>query len=114
MAHDVTIDGLRFRVRNPLGVAGLTIITLGLYGLYWYTAANNDTRMYLRDYSIRPGISLFALILNLIGTQFIALALLLSSPWLALGALLVIPSFVSVFRTGRRIALMQVHAGVEE
>ena len=114
MAHDVTIDGLRFRVRNPLGVAGLTIITLGLYGLYWYTAANNDTRMYLRNYSIRPGVSLFALILNLIGTQFIALALLLNSPWLALGVVLVIPSFVSVFRTGRRIALMQVHAGVEE
>ena len=114
MAHDVTIDGLRFRVRNPLAVAGLTIVTLGLYGLYWYTAANNDTRMYLRDYSIRPGVSLFALILNLIGTQFIALALILSSPWLALGVVLVIPSFVSVFRTGRRIALMQVHAGVEE
>ena len=61
-----------------------------------------------------PGICRSHLILNLIGTQFIALALLLSSPWLALGALLVIPSFVSVFRTGRRIALMQVHAGVEE
>ena len=58
------------------------------YWLYWYTAANNDIRMYLRNYSIRPGISLFALILNLIGTQFIALALLLSSPWLALGVVL--------------------------
>ena len=115
MAHDVTIDGLKFRVRSPMAVAGLTIVTGGLYGLYWYTAANNDTRMYLRDYSIRPGISLFALMLNMVAGASLALVLATDvSAWFALGALLAIPSFVSVVRTGRRIVLMQVHAGVDD
>jgi len=113
MARDVTIDGLRFRVRNPWAVAGLTIVTLGLYGLYWYTAANNDTRMYLRDYSIRPGVSLFALLLNLVGIQAIPLALIFDVPGLAVGALLMIPGWVSVVRTARRVGLMQEHAGAD-
>jgi hypothetical protein len=34
MAETVTIDGQRYLKRNPLGVLGLTLITLGIYGFY--------------------------------------------------------------------------------
>jgi len=70
--------------------------------------------MYLRDYSIRPGISLFAMLLNLVALPMVPMAFILHTPWLVLGALLVIPSWVSVVRTARRIGLMQSHAGVDE
>jgi hypothetical protein len=32
MAEIVTIDGNQYMKRNPLGVLGLTVITLGIYG----------------------------------------------------------------------------------
>ena len=36
MAETVTIEGQPYLKRNPIGVLGLSLITLGIYCLYWY------------------------------------------------------------------------------
>jgi hypothetical protein len=36
VAELVTIDGQTYRRRDPLGVLGLSFITVGIYWLYWY------------------------------------------------------------------------------
>jgi hypothetical protein len=35
MAEMVTIDGQQFKKRNPLGVLGLSFLTLGVYFFVW-------------------------------------------------------------------------------
>ncbi len=90
MAHEVSIEGERYRVRSPWAVLGLGIVTLGIYYLWWYYRINDDARRYLRDYELRPFTSLLAI---------------------TLGWLILIPPFVSYFRTGKRIRQMQRRAG---
>lgn len=91
MAELVTVEGQVFKKRSPLGVWGLTFITIGIYGFIWYYKVNKEARSYLRDESIKPGIALLALI-----------------P----GALLIVPVFISYYHTGERIQRMQEKAGV--
>jgi hypothetical protein len=91
MAEDVQVEGQTFRKRNPWGVLGLALITLGIYGLYWYWAINDEARRYLRDESIRPGIALLAV---------------------TLGWLLIVPPFISAYHTGERVERMQNQAGI--
>ncbi len=42
MAETVMIDGRPYIKRNPLGVLGLSFITLGIYGLYWWYQVNRE------------------------------------------------------------------------
>ena len=93
MAEIVQIEGQAFKRRNPLGVWGLTVITVGIYGFVWYFKVNDEGRRYLRDDSIKPGIALLAIIL---------------------GWLIIVPPFVSVYRTGQRIQRMQDNARVTQ
>ena len=46
MAETVTINGQSFLKRNPLGVLGLSIITLGIYHLYWHAKLFQELRMH--------------------------------------------------------------------
>ena len=93
MAEIVTIEGQEFKKRNIWAVwLGLPIITLGIYRFVWYHKVNDEARRYLRDDSIRPGISVLAI---------------------TLGLLLLVPPFVSIYRTGERVRRMQENAGVE-
>ncbi|HVH54201.1 MAG TPA: DUF4234 domain-containing protein [Actinomycetota bacterium] len=62
MAEIVTIDGNQYVKRNPLGVLGLTVITLGIYGLYWYYKVNEEIKNFTKDETISPVRSLMALI----------------------------------------------------
>jgi len=91
MAELVTVEGQVFKKRSPLGAWGLTLLTLGIYGLVWYYKINDEARRYLRDDSIKPGIALLALL-----------------P----GAILIIPPFISYYHTGERIQRMQEKAGL--
>ncbi|HMD45843.1 MAG TPA: DUF4234 domain-containing protein [Acidimicrobiales bacterium] len=54
------------KVRNPWGVIGLTIITLGIYGLYWQYATFKE----MKDYAgrgIGGGLALlFAILLGIV------------------------------------------------
>ena len=91
MAREVTIEGERYRVRNPWAVLGLGIVTLGIYYLWWYYRINDDARSYLRDYELRPFVSLLAI---------------------TVGWVILVPPFISYFRTGRRIRQMQQRAAL--
>jgi len=119
MAHDVTLEGRPYRVRHPLGVIALGIVTLGLFFLYWYYRANDDVRMYTRDYSIRPFISVLAVLAG----QVLAPAALASVIWadaplavatVILFLLALVGMLVSYLHTARRIRDAQERAGVEE
>jgi hypothetical protein len=52
MAETVTIGGQSYLKRNPLGVLGLSVITLGIYFFYWFWKINDELRLYKRDESI--------------------------------------------------------------
>jgi hypothetical protein len=93
MAEVLVIDGQEFKKRSPWGVWGLNFITIGIYGLVWYYKINDEARRYLRDDTIRPGIALLALI-----------------P----GFLLIVPPFVSIYRTGQRIDRVEGKAGIQK
>jgi hypothetical protein len=86
MAETVTIEGQAYLKRNPLGVLGLTIITLGIYGLYWYYKANEEIQRFTRDTTISPARSLLAVI-----------------P----GALIIVPPFIAYYNTANHIVEMQ-------
>jgi hypothetical protein len=62
VAETVTIQGQPYLKRNPLGVLGLTIITFGIYGLYWYYKVNEEILLYTGDQTISPSRSLLAVI----------------------------------------------------
>jgi len=92
MAEIVRVGGQEFKKRNIFGVwLGLPIITLGIYTFVWYYKVNDEARRYLGDDTIRPGISVLAL---------------------TLGWVLLLPPFISVYRTAERVRRMQEHAGI--
>ena len=91
MATTVSIDGQEYTERSPLAVIGLTVVTLFIYGFWWYWKTNDDARRYLRDDTIKPGMALLAI---------------------TLGAILIVPPFVSLYHTGERVERMEQKAGV--
>src|SRR5688572_23584761 len=93
MAEIVTIEGREFKRRSPFGSWGLAVITLGIYGFVWHFKVNKEAREYLRDETIKPGIALLAVVL---------------------GWVLIVPPFVSYYRTGDRVRRMQQNAGIQQ
>jgi hypothetical protein len=91
MATTVTIAGQTYKKRNIFAVWLLPFITLGIYYyVYWYKI-NDEARRFLGDESIRPGVAVLALI-----------------P----GFILIVPPYVSVYRTAGRVRRMQQQAGI--
>src|SRR6266508_1936876 len=82
MAETVTIEGKQYLKRNPLGVLGLTFITLGIYGLYWYYKINDEIRTFTRDETISPVRSLMAILF---------------------GWLIIVPPFIAVWNTANHV-----------
>ena len=77
--------------RNIFAVwMGLPIITVGIYSYVWYYKINREARDMAIDSN--PGNSLLAFLF---------------------GWIIIVPPFVSVYRTGNRIAEMQRRAGLE-
>jgi hypothetical protein len=91
MAETVTINGQEYLKRNPLGVLGLTFITLGIYGLYWYYKVNQEIQRYTGDQTISPSRSLLAVI-----------------P----GFLLIVPPFIAYYNTANHIVQMEQQRGI--
>ena len=92
MAQTVVIGHNTYKKRSPVGVwLGLPLITLGIYGLVWYYKINDEERRYLEDDSIKPGIALLAILL---------------------GWILIVPPFVSIYKTCGRVKRMEERAGV--
>jgi hypothetical protein len=93
MAQTVVVGNQTYKRRNIVGVwIGLPLITFGIYRLIWYYKINNEARRFLGDDGISPGIALLAV---------------------TLGAFLIIPPFVSIYKTCSRIARMQERAGLD-
>jgi hypothetical protein len=98
MAEEVAIagTGARAKLRNPLGVVGLSIITIGIYYAFWWYFINREMRDFGRargvDLGQNPGNSVLAI---------------------TLGALIIVPAIVSAWRTTDRIQRTQETAGVE-
>lgn len=93
MAELVTIDGRSYLKRDPLGVLGLSFITIGIYWFYWYYKINDEIRRFEKDESVRPGIALLAV---------------------TLGWIVIAPPFISVYNTSRHILRMQERAGITQ
>jgi Domain of unknown function (DUF4234) len=97
MAEEVAIaPGSTAKLRNPLGVVGLSLITLGVYYAFWWYFINREMRDFGRsrgvDLGQNPGNSVLAL---------------------TLGVFIIVPPFVTMWRTSDRIQRSQETAGVE-
>lgn len=95
MAQEIQIPGAAStaKIRNPLGVLGLGLITLGIYHIFWWYFINRE----MADYGQANGVDL--------GDNPVMSVLAIT-----LGALIIVPPFVSVFRTLRRVERAQNHA----
>jgi hypothetical protein len=83
--------GLTGKHRNPvLAWIVWPFLTLGIYHLYWWYKINDEARRLDPSIEVDPLLSLLALF-----------------P----GALIIVPPFVTVYRTGERIRSMQRAAG---
>lgn len=91
MAEAVMIEGQSYKRREPLGVLGLSVITLGIYWLYWYYKVNDEIRRFEKDDTVRPGIALLAV---------------------TLGWFIIVPPFISVYNTSLHIARMEERNGI--
>jgi hypothetical protein len=98
MAEEIQIRGTgdRAKIRNPLGVVGLSLITIGIYFFFWWYSINREMRdlgrARGRDLGQSPGNSLLAV---------------------ALGWIIIVPPIVSEWRTSMRIQQAQETVGVQ-
>jgi len=118
MAHDVTLEGRPYRVRHPLGVIVLGIVTFGLFFLYWYYRATDDVRMYVRDYSIRPLVATLAVLAAMMLAPLAIAAVIWAQAPLRTAAVLLfllalVGMLLSYLHTARRVRRAQERAGVE-
>ena len=93
MAEEVVIRGTKdtAKIRNPLAPLGLTIITFGIYFIFWWYFINKEMdavgEVHDDDYLTHsPGMAALAI---------------------SLGALLLVPPFVSAWRTFKRVERTQ-------
>jgi amino acid transporter len=95
MAQELAIPNApsTVKIRNPLAVALLGLITLGIYWVFWWYFINREMVDYGRANDV-PDLG--------------------DNPWLSvlaitLGALVIVPALVSLWRTCRRIERTQNH-----
>ena len=88
MPVEVSAQGVPVKIRRPLAVFLLSVVTLGIYGAVWYHRVNRELREFgvvhkdQRLEEIRPGTSVLAV---------------------TLGSLLVVPLIVSMYRFVGRV-----------
>jgi Domain of unknown function (DUF4234) len=100
MAEEVQIQGSDRlgKLRNPLGVVGLTLITLGVYWWVWYYKVNKDLAAIGQarqtdECGTSPGNSLLAV---------------------TLGALVIVPAFVSIYKSCARLTAAERVTGTPQ
>ncbi len=98
MAEEIQIAGTdsTAKRRNPLGVVGLSLITIGIYYVFWWYFINREMRDLGRarntDLGESPGNSVLAL---------------------TLGALIIVPAIVTLWTTPGRIESSQEAVGMD-
>ncbi len=75
--------------RNPLAVLFFSVITFGIYWLYWYYTVNDEVRRHEPEVACSPGVALLA--------QFVPIA-----------------NFVSHYNTATRIQRMELADGASQ
>jgi hypothetical protein len=93
MAESIRIEGETYLNRDPLGVLALSIVTLGIYFLYWYYKVNDEIRRFEHDDTVRPGMALLAI---------------------TLGWLIIVPPFISVYNTSMHIQTIERRLGIQQ
>ncbi len=93
MAETVTIQGQQYLRRNPLGVLGLSFITIGIYFFYWYYKVNEEIQRYTRDDTISPTRSLMAMIF---------------------GWLIIVPPFIAMYNTAKHLQDIEERTGITQ
>ena len=98
MAEEVAIAGTeaRAKLRNPLGVVGLSIITIGIYYVFWWYYINRE----MRDFGRARGTDL--------GQNPTNSVLAITIGWVAF----FIPPIISMWNTSQRIQRTEEVAGV--
>ena len=91
MAETVTIEGQPFLKRQPLGVLGLSFITLGIYFFYWYFKVNEEIQRFEHDESISPVRSLMAILF---------------------GWIIIVPPFIAMYNTAKHVKGAEQRVGV--
>ena len=92
MAELVSIQGQRYLKRNPLGVLGLSLITLGIYFFYWYYQVNDELRRFERDETISPVRSLMAIIF---------------------GWIIIVPPFIAMYNTAKHVQAVEQRLAIQ-
>jgi len=93
-AEIVRIGNSEYKKRGPIAVWAIALVTLGVYFFVWYYKINKEAREYLGDETIKPGVAVCAVLFG----------------WI----LLLVPVIISILNTGKRIARMQQHAGIQD
>jgi len=91
MADTVNIRGRQAKIRSPLGGFLLALVTFGIYYIVWYYKTNRELRD-VAGIDVSPGMSTVAI---------------------TLGAIVIIPPFVSMWRFFKRIEQAQDAAGID-
>ncbi|HZB24132.1 MAG TPA: DUF4234 domain-containing protein [Gaiellaceae bacterium] len=98
MAEQLEVEGVRVKVRSLWVCALLLLVTIGIYYLFWYYMIKRE----LRDFGARRGVQ----DLSRISPGMGVLAM-------TLGWYIIVPPFVSAWRTVRHVKLAQEAAGVQ-
>jgi hypothetical protein len=85
MAEELQVGTTRVKIRNPFGVFVLSIVTLGIYYVVWYYKVNRELRDAARI-DVNPVTAVLAI---------------------SIGWLIIVPPFVSWYRTFQRIQQAQ-------
>lgn len=91
MSTDVRPSAPAGAPSSPVVTWLLTLVTLGIYWLVWYYKVNKQVKAIDPTIEVKPGMAVVAV---------------------TLGAFLIVPPFVSIVKTGSRIAQAQRAAGV--
>jgi hypothetical protein len=93
MAEMVTIEGQQYMKRNPLGVLGLSVITIGIYFFVWYYKINVEIQRLEKDQTMSPTRSLMAMIF---------------------GWLIIVPPFIAMYNTAKHVQAMETRLGIQQ
>jgi len=93
VAETVTINGQPYLKRNPLGVIGLSLITLGIYWIVWYYKVNVEVQRFENDQTMSPTRSLMAMIF---------------------GWLIIVPPFIAMYNTAKHVRAMETRLGIQQ
>jgi hypothetical protein len=93
MAEMVKIDGQQYMKRNPLGVLGLSLITLSIYFFVWYYKINVEVQRIEKDQTMSPMRSLMAMIF---------------------GWVIIVPPFLAMYNTSKHVQALETRLGVQQ